>query len=95
MENKLSRFYEADCIRKKVDTMKMSPVFEGSARKWTEDWTLFGKIHIHKCATGHSEKLPLDWTSWYKDSWYTYLHTDPKCVRIKKMCELYGIGDKN
>ena len=95
MENKWSRFYEADCIRKKVDTMKMSPVFEGSAKKLTEDWTLFGKIHIHKCATGHMEKLLSDSTDWYKDSWYTYLHTDPDCVRIRRLLEYYKVDDKN
>jgi len=94
MENKWSRFYEANCIREKVDTMRMSPVFEGSAKKWTEDWSLFGKIHIHKCAAGHSEKRPLEWT-WYKDSWYAYLHTDPTCVEIKRVCDLYEIGTKN
>jgi hypothetical protein len=94
MENKWSRWYEADCIRKKVDTMRMSPVFEGPAKKWSEDWTLFGKIHIHKCATGYSEKLPLECT-WYKESWDTYLHTDPDCVEIKRLCDLYEIGTKN
>jgi hypothetical protein len=86
---KWSRWYEADCIRKVNDKMKTSPVFTSSARKWTEDWTLFGKIHIHKCSTGRVEKLPLDWTDYYKSSWNTYLHTDPACVRIKKICDLY------
>ena len=95
MENKWARWYEADCIRRVNTDWRVSPMLPNYASVWMRDWTLYGKLHHHKVVTGRAEELPSDWTDWYKNSWDTYLHTDPECVRMKKIFDFYGIGDKN
>ena len=79
--------YEADCIRRfHTDKRIAVNILLGhSASTWIKDWTLYGIIHIHKLVTGQLAK-PL---VWYKESWGLYLHTDPDCVRVKKMCDMY------
>ena len=80
------KHYEADCIRRfHTDKRIAVNVLLGhSASTWIKDWTLYGIIHLHKLVTGQDK--PLDW---YKHSWDLYLRTDPDCVRVKQMCELY------
>jgi hypothetical protein len=87
------KWYEADCIRR-INTDKMTnQVLGDSATKWMSDWTLYGRIHLHKLVTGQVDTLPCDWTDWYKNSWDRYLHTDPECVRMKEIFDLFGIGN--
>ena len=88
------KWNEADCIRQLNEDKRISMniLLSYSAATWIKEWTLYGKIHIHKVITGRLDKLPFDWTDWYKNSWDLYLHTDPECVRVKKMWDLY-IGE--
>jgi len=83
MENRF-RWHEANCIRM-LNMNSPHVVLGGSACKWMKDWTLFGKLHIHKHAIGRSD-LTLEW---YKNSWDEFLRTDPDCVRTKRMWDLY------
>jgi hypothetical protein len=85
---------EANCIRE-LNKYRMYSVLGSSACVWMKEWTLFGKIHLHKVVTGQLDKLPSDWTTWYTNSWKEFLETDPECVRVKKICDYYGIGVKN
>jgi hypothetical protein len=87
MENRF-RWHEANCIRMLI-TNSPHVLLGVSACKWMKDWTLVGKLHIHKHAIGRSDKLPPDWTDWYKNSWDEFLRTDPECVRVKAMYDLY------
>jgi len=62
-------------------------VLGGSACEWMKEWTLVGKLHIHKHAIGRSENT--DWSHVYKNSWDQFLRTDPDCVSVKRMYDLY------
>ena len=86
MENRF-RWHEANCIRMLV-THSPDRVLGYAASIWMKDWTLAGKLHIHKLAIGRSDKLP-DWSVFYKDSWDEFLRTDPECVRVKRMYDFY------
>ena len=80
------KWYEANCIRRLVTDKRISLniLLGHSASAWMNDWTLYGILHLHKLVTGQSVLL-----DGYKESWEDFLRTDPDCVRVKRMCDVY------
>ena len=74
------KWYEANCIRE-LHTNYVMPI----PSAWMKDWTLFGKIHLHKLISGRSDRLLFG----YNYAWEHFLRTDTECVRMKRMCDLY------